>query len=475
MEVCVERLSAQDALFLYAEDAESPMHVGAFALLEGKPLRDASGRLDLERVALHYAARLGFAPNFLRRLVDVPLGLGHPVWVDDARFDIREHVREKVLPRPVTMQSLYAFVEELQSQPLPRDRPLWDLWLVDGLEGDRIAIIQRLHHAMTDGVSAVQFAALLYDFEAKPKYVPQAPVHVPSGAPWPWQLIAQAMRHQTNSQRDLVTQSLAAARNKDWSQALGLARLRGLTTMLLDAPRSILTVQTPSHARRWQPVTTPLAPLVAYGRGLSATLNDVVLALVLGAVTRYCREHGEAPAELHTWMPISTRRAGAGSGGNQWSGVPVRLPAASGSLSARVAAIKERTRKVKASAIASDLRELSASTEAMPAPIQRRFARTRLGCGARNLHLSVSNVPGPVQSLYMLGARVLEVHPFSIVAYHSALSVTTLSYGGRLSFGLSAQAEGLPEFERLVTLLEDELLLVPGVAPSIELHSKQLS
>lgn len=454
----MERLSAQDALFVYAESDDSPMHVGALALLEGKPLRDAGGRLDMPRVIAHFASRLRLAPSFRCRLLPVPFNLGHPVWAEDPDFDAREHIREKVLPRPVTMDALYRFVETLQSTPLPREKPLWDLWLVDGLEDDSVAVVQRLHHALSDGVSAVQFATLLYDLQRDPKPFPSVAAVAPQPLPTPRELMTRALVHQATVQRALGRQTLEQVRRGELREALGLGRARALGTMLAQAPKSPLTVEAPSHTRRWLPVKTQLAPLVQLGRSLNATLNDVVLTLVTSAVARFCAEKGEPPRELHTWIPISTRRKGAGpAGGNQWSGVPVTLPVSQDDLSIRVRAVHEETAKVKASGIATELRELSTLSEGVPAFAQRLFSRTRLGCGARNLHLSVSNVPGPPYPLYILGARVLEVHPFSIIANHSALAVTTLSYQGSISFGLSAQAEALPNLEHLAAYLQEEI------------------
>ncbi len=454
----MERLSAQDALFVYAESAACPMHVGALALLEGAPLRDETGRLDMPRIVAHFASRLALAPTFRCRLLPIPFTLGHPVWADDPDFDIREHVREKVLPRPVTMTALHRFVETLQSTPLPRDKPLWDLWLVDGLEGGGVAVVQRLHHALSDGVSAVQFATLLYDLQAKPApaVIPEPPVA--PALPSARELVLQALLDQAAAQRAIGKKMREQLQRGEFVEQVGFGGLRALSVMLASAPRSLFAVGQPTQARRWLPVQAALAPLVGLGRALNASLNDVVLALVTGAVARFCDEQGARPTELHTWIPISTRRTGtARTGGNHWSGVPVTLLANHTDLSIRIRAVHEQTKRIKASGIAGELRELSALSEGVPAFAQRLLARTRLGCGARNLHLSVSNVPGPPYALYVLGARVLEVHPFSIIANHSALAVTTLSYQGSMSFGLSAQADALPGLERLATLLEEEI------------------
>jgi len=459
----VERLSAQDALFVYAESDACPMHVGALAMLEGAPLRDATGRLDMPRIVEHFASRLRLAPILRSRLLSVPMRLGHPVWAEDPAFDASEHVREKVLPKPVTTGALYRFVEELQSTPLPRDKALWDLWLVDGLDDDRVAVVQRLHHALSDGMSAVQFATVLYDLQRKPPAVVSTAGHtrLPVTLPSSWELARRAISHQVDVQRSLGKQAMEQIRRGELQEVVGVGRLRALGTMLAQAPRSLLTVDAPTSPRRWLPVRTPLAPLQNFGRSVNSTLNDVVLALVTSAVARYCGERGARPDELHTWIPISTRRRGeTQAGGNQWSGVPVTLPSSEGDLASRVKAIHEQTSKIKASGIAAELKELSALSEGVPAFAQRMLSRTRLGCGARNLHLSVSNVPGPPFGLYVLGARVLEVHPFSIIANHSALAVTTLSYQGSISFGLSAQATALPDLDRLSTLLEEEIASV---------------
>ena len=206
-----DRLSSLDASFLHLESIETPMHVGAVSIFEGEPFLDETGRFRLAEVRRLVASRLHLIPRFRRRLMGVPLNQGRPIWVDDPRFDIAYHVRLTALPAPGTREQLMTLTARVQSQLLDRSRPLWELWFVEGLEGGRVGLIQKTHHALVDGVSGVDVATVLLDFQPEPTYL-EPPRWILEPPPAEWRLLADSLWERATEPAEIVRTVRAAAR-----------------------------------------------------------------------------------------------------------------------------------------------------------------------------------------------------------------------------------------------------------------------
>ncbi len=282
-----EPLPALDALFLYLESPRTPMHIGSVALFEGGPFKDPDGYMRMDAIRARMESRLDLVPKLRRRVRFSPLGVAGPVWVDDVDFDIARHVRPATLARPGTETQLLELTADLLALPMDRRHPLWELWFVDGLAGGRVALIEKLHHAVADGLASVELATVLLDFERDPPPRP-APVTPwrPRRAPLPVTVVARDLvRRGTHPLRTGVRQ-VAAVRHP-WSSARQTTELAGalgtLITVRSVAPRCSINVKV-GQRRRLAFVRQPLEPLRQAERRFGVTINDLVLTAVAGGL-----------------------------------------------------------------------------------------------------------------------------------------------------------------------------------------------
>lgn len=459
-----ERLSAQDAMFLHIEKPHQPQHVGSLGILEGGPLRDERGRFRLDDVRELIGERLHLVPRFRRRIMNVPLDQGRPVWVDDEHFDLAYHVRLTALPSPGSAEQLLALFARVQSHLLDRRRPLWELWFVEGLEHDRVAIIQKTHHCLVDGISAVDLATVLYDLGPEPTRL-DAPPWRPSPPPSGSQLLVESMVERAVEPAEFARSVRAALRVPRNVARRARDVVDAVAANVTIAPRTPWNVPISPH-RRWIPVRVPLSDAKAIKDAASAderlggrvSLNDVVLCAVTGGLRTFL-EHRAQPVDgltLRGMVPVTMRGreerdAAAASGtaalGNRVSMMNAALPVGEADPVVRLRAVVDGMRELKDSgaAVGADLL-MQMSSHAPPTVLAMA---SRLVVRTRAINLTITNVPGPQFDLYCLGAKVLEAFPYVQIVDGQALTVAVLSFGGQLGFGITGDRDVLPDIEVL--------------------------
>ena len=453
-----ERLSALDASFLHLETLETPMHVGALTVFEGEPFFGPEGRFRLAPVRDLVAARLDRIPRFRKRVQTVPFGLGQPIWVDDDRFDISYHVRLAALPAPGERSQLLTLFERLQAQVLDRSRPLWELWFVEGLDGGNVALIQKTHHALVDGVSGVDVATVLLDFDREVTGpTSPAPWH-PEPAPRPARLLLDTVREQVDNLAGLARGAQEAADDPK-PRVERVAQLARSVAALADhglvAPRTSLN-RIVGRARRFGSVRVPLDEVKAVRAAYGGTVNDVILAGVAGGLGRLLESRGELTPELtlKAFCPVSVRDEHEHLHlGNRLSAMFVPLAVGERDPQRRLAQVRAVTEDLKAREQAVGAAALLGVTEFV--------APTLLALGARLAqhqpfcNLVCTNVPGPQVPLYGMGARMLEAYPMVPLGKNLNLGIAILSYCGQLHVGLLADRDQWPDLEVLEAGLED--------------------
>ncbi|MBK9180899.1 MAG: wax ester/triacylglycerol synthase family O-acyltransferase [Acidimicrobiales bacterium] len=449
-----ERLSAMDDSFLEAEDARTPLHVGAVCTFEGGPLLDDQGRFRLDDVRRVVASRLDQIPRFRQRVLDVPLGLGRPVWVDDPSFDVADHVRLTALPAPGTDEQLMELNERLQMQLLDRSRPLWEMWWVEGLQGGRVALVEKVHHALVDGVSGAQTLSVILDL------TPDAVV--PGPTPWsapplpsPQQLAEERIVELAAAPAELLRGVESVLR----TPALLLDRLESLRDFLQGegvAPPSSLN-RPVGRRRRLAAVRRSLADVRATKDALGGTVNDVVLAAVSAGLRALLAARGEdvPGATLRALVPMSIRRDDeALTLGNRVSALSAPLPVGEPDPLVRLALVQEAMAELKASHQAEGAELLFDFADTWPTALLG--AVSRLIVHRQPLvNVVVTNVPGPQVPLYALGARMLDIVPVVPLGGNLTVGVAILSYDGQLNLGLHADPDACGDLTVLAEGIED--------------------
>jgi WS/DGAT/MGAT family acyltransferase len=465
-----DRLSTLDASFLHMERLEYPMHVGAVSILEGGNLLDERGRFRIDDVRKLVLARLHLMPRFRRRLMSVPYDQGRPIWVDDERFDITYHVRHTALPQPGSWEQLVALTNRVQEGMLDRERPLWELWFVEGLEGGNVAIIQKTHHALIDGVSGVDVATLLLDMDPTPT-VPVPEDWAPEPAPSSTGLLIDTLRERLTEPAEFVRSVRSLFRGP--RRAIGeMRRLAGaMSTMVTRdsiAPSTSLNGRTGRH-RRLSVVRIPLDDVKAVRRALGGTVNDVVLAGVAGGLQRLFAHRGEdvTGMRLRVMIPVSVRAdEQRGALGNKVSAMFVSLPVDATAAGDRLTAVSAQTRNLKEREQAVSADFLINMTDYV-APTLMSLA-ARVVHRQRFLNLVVTNVPGPQFPLYLMGARLLEAYPIVPLTRNLTVVVGILSYDGTLHFGVWGDRDAAQDLEVFASGIDDAFAELHKLATETE-------
>jgi diacylglycerol O-acyltransferase / wax synthase len=457
-----ERLSATDQAFLVMDDRGLPMNVGVLLVM--------NGRLELGEVRQRIHQTLGSVPRLRQKITQVP-GLGR-AWVDDPGFDLAQHVVSMRAPRPGRHDELTEVAARLFAAPLDRTRPVWKLWAISGLEGDRSAIALVAHHAMVDGVGGVGVLAAMFTGASLSHTAVSAP-RSPSRRALAWTLFADRARAISGALRSVRPGSARRALEGDHHGALGVTH--ALQAALTPAPRTALNPTRVSHARGFAGVRVELDRAKEIKRALGGTINDVVLATVAGAVRRHLDRGGDADAirRFRAAIPVDLRaRTGDPHPmGNSVAFMLATLPIDEPSPHARYAAIRATTEHLK-----RDSYEIQASAwleqlaDALaPGLVSAVF---RIAARVRAFHLVVTNVPGPVTPLSFGPARIDEVYGLVPLFAQQALGVAVLSYAGGLFFGLHTDARVVPDPRELARDIEasfEELArLVPRETASAE-------
>lgn len=451
-----QRLSAQDASFLHAETPVTPMHVGSLAVFEGEPLFDPAGRFRIDDFRGHVESRLHLVPLFRKKLMTVPFGQGRPVWVADPDFDITYHVRLTALPAPGNEEQLRLLCSRVQSHLLDRTKPLWELWVVEGLEGDRVALIQKTHHALVDGISGVDVATVLLDFTPETThYEPDGPES--ESAPDRLRLLVETLVERATEPAEIIRTARAALRGprrifqRTAEVATSLASFAQRDAV---APRTSINVPIGQH-RRFEVVRTSLDEVKHTKKVLGGTVNDVVLSGVTGGLRELLLARGESVEglRLRAMCPVSVRdETERMKLGNRVSAMFVPLPVGEDDPLARLRIVQEATRDLKERKQAVGAEFLVGLTEYAPQTLFSLAAR--LAHRQRFANLVVTNVPGPQQPLYVMGSEMLEAFPIVPLVRNTTVGVAILSYNGQLNLGLNADRDTCPDLGVLAEGME---------------------
>jgi WS/DGAT/MGAT family acyltransferase len=458
-----ERLSAMDAMFLEIEDENVHMHMGSVAIFEAAPLRGPDGGLDLDLVLAFGEAQLHKSPRLRQKLATIPW-FDQPVWVDDARFNLSYHVRHSALPPPGDERQLKRLAGRILSQGLDRNKPLWEMWLVEGLEGDRFAVVSKLHHCMADGMSSGDLAGLLSG--SKPRQTPKPrPLWVPRAAPEASGLVASELARRAGAPFSLLRGAAGEGSAKGERTDLGesferLGRIargaaRAAEAGLQAASETPLNVEVGPH-RRFDWIRLDLLRVKNLGHAAGGKLNDGVLALVAGALRSFFSDRGLAVSGLtfRVAVPVDVRtEEDRGQLGNRVSSLVVELPIGEEDPWQRLLRVVETTRDLKGSGESQAVDLAGRLADLLPAGAMAGISRA----GNRAVNMIVTNVPGPRQPIYMLTARMLESYPIVPLMANQALNIAIFSYEDGLFLGFLADWDAVPDLHAFVEAVPAEL------------------
>lgn len=445
----MERLSGLDATFLYIETPSHHMHVSMVSVFDTSTMEDG---YSFDTVRSMIESRLPRIPTFRRRLVKVPFNLHHPVWVEDPDFDLDYHVRRVAAPSPGGIHELCEVASDFTSRQLDRSRPLWEMWIVEGLEHEHIGVLAKVHHSTIDGVSGAEMMVELFDLERNPPPAePDRAERTPERIPTDIELVAYAANSIARQPARLVRTVESTARS-----VVDLVRARrdrdgpGMATPFT-APRTSFNGAITSH-RSVAVANLSLEDIKQVKRTFGTTVNDVVLALCSGALRRYLDRRSELPeTSLISVVPVSVRSGGDGAeGSNQVSAMFTSLATDIKDPVERLRAIAESTKGAKEEhkAIGADMLQDWAefAAPAVFARASRLYSSMKLADRHRPIHnLVISNVPGPPFPLYLAGAKLAMLCPLGPVMEGAGLNVTVLSYMDSIDVGLIACRELIPD------------------------------
>jgi len=455
----LDRLSSIDASFLHQEGAASHMHIGGLCTFHGPPP-------DFEAFLDHIRSRLHLVPRYRQKLAMPPLESGHPLWVDDPSFNLEYHVRHAALPAPGTEDQLLQMVARIFSQPLDRSRPLWENWLVEGLEGDRFALISKTHHSLVDGVAGVDLATVLFDAEPNPPAAAEASTELEPWQPHPEpsraELVLAGVRGMVGAAAGLAGRFLTSAAA---SPEATLTRLRDAAegvgeivwATLNPAPETPLNVDIGPH-RRYLFVRQRLDDYKEVKNELGGTVNDVVLTVVSGALARWLRSRGVRTEglEMRALVPVSVRAKNEqGSMGNRLTVMRGPLPVYIPDPLARLRFVKKAMDGLKESKQAEGAATLAAVNNLAPPTVLAQASR--LNFSTRLFNLIVTNIPGPQIPLYVLGHELEDLFPIAFLPSGHALAVAIMSYNGRLEYGLLADYDAVPDLDVIADGINETL------------------
>lgn len=454
-----DRLTAQDRSFLDLEGPSIHMHVAGAFLFERGSLATPQGGVDIDAIRDYVESRLHRIPRYRQRLAWIPIE-DHPVWVDDDRFNIHYHVRHAALPAPGDDRQLKRLCARILSQQLDRRRPLWEMWVIEGLEHDRFALVCKTHHCMVDGLSGADLLAVLLGVTPNKEFEP-GPTWYPNPAPSGFELLRDAAWRRVETPFVLGAAALSALRQPERAmEQLGDALSgvgQALSSALSPAGDTPLNRPIGPH-RRFDWIGFDIAEVKRVKDQLGGTVNDVVLATVAGAVSRFLEQRGiplrrQRDLDFRAFCPVSVRSAEErGTLGNRVSSIVARLPIAERDPARRLESVRAITVDLKQSKQALGAEVLSSVSE-WTAPTLAALA-ARLAFANRVSNLVVTNVPGPQVPLYMLGARMLESYPMAPLFESQGLGIALFSYAGGLYWGFNADWEQFPDLHDFVVAID---------------------
>jgi WS/DGAT/MGAT family acyltransferase len=448
-----ERLSAQDYSFLLAETENAPMHVSAVGIFEARALRNPDGGIDIGRFQRAIEAILHWIPRYRQKLAWIPVE-NWPTWIDDRHFDLGYHIRHIALPAPGTRDQLREIAGRIFSRRLDRQRPLWEIWVIEGLEkGEQVAVLNKIHHCMIDGAAGADLSTIL--FSPSPQHEESKPLpYYPRPAPTGLELVTDRLREALAAPQQvlraaqrLVGDERASMIDDLSARAHALAELAGLAFQ--PASESPINGEL-SPNRRVDWLTMPLDDVRELRGALRCTINDVVLATVTEAIRRYLfrRRVDAASLEFRVSIPVNTRSAEhANQMGNHVSTWIIRLPLEQKDPLDQVDAIRAQTAERKQSNAALALDTVMKAAEYLPVGLLKRG----VGLVQGQVNTIVTNVPGPQFPLYTVGARLLGMYPIVPLIPGCGLGIALFSYEGKLCWGFNADHQLIPNLEDLTS------------------------
>jgi diacylglycerol O-acyltransferase / wax synthase len=451
----MDRLTSIDAGFLAQEREGSHMHIGAVLIFEG-PAPSAEEFRD------HISSRLHLVPRYRQKVVFPRFQMGRPLWVDDPCFNIEYHVRHTALPRPGDMESLRKLTGRLFSQRLDRTKPLWEMWMIEGLEDDRFALINKTHHSLVDGVSGVDLTAVLFDLDRTPAEVPpSADEWHPAPEPTEAEVVARGVRDAVKAPLGIAERALRAVADPGKTAGELRETAEGASEVLwgtiAKAPETPLNVPIGTHRRvRW--VDAELSELKEIKDALGGTVNDVFLTVVSGALARWLETRGVKTEglELRGAVPVSVRTEDQkGEMNNKITIMVGRLPTYARDPVQRLQIVQRQMQGLKESKQAMGAEAIARLEDFAPPTI---FAQaSRLHFSTRLYNVLVTNVPGPQFPLYLLGKELEEFVPVAFLAPNQALAVAVFSYNGKVKIGLIADYDAMPDLDKLAQLVSESV------------------
>ena len=470
----MHRMSPLDASFLHLEDHVTQLHIGSLTILEGPPP-------PFEDVLEMVAGKLALVPRYRQVVRFVPLAMGRPVWVDDSHFNLRYHLRRTALPAPGGEEELRILVGRIMSQHLDRAKPLWEMWMVEGLGAGRWALISKVHHCMVDGVSGTDLLTVILDRERKPvvsRQDPWKPEPAPSGA----RLLADALVERTVSPYEALRATRAALRAPRQFASLledtarGMIGMRGLVRRTVP---SSLNGPIGPH-RRWSWARSQLSDVKAVRGALGGTVNDVVLACITNGFRELLRSRGESiDRVVRTMVPVSVRSPGErGTYNNRVSAMFAELPVGIDDPRDRLDSIRTQMEGLKESKQAVAGEVLTSLTGFAPPMLLALGERVATRVPQRSVNTVTTNVPGPQYPLYAAGRRLLEAFPYVPLGGRVRVGVAIFSYDGALNFGVTGDYDSAPDVNVLCEGIEQgmaalvKLSAPPRVTPKTRPKSR---
>jgi len=451
----LDRLSSIDASFLHNEGQSSHMHVGGLTIFEGPPpaIQDF---LD------HIRGRLHLVPRYRQKLAIPPLETGRPLWVDDHNFNLEYHVRHTALPEPGTEEQLLRLAARIFSQRLDRAKPLWETWMIEGLEDNRFGLITKTHHALIDGIAGVDLATVLFDLEPVPRpNEPEAGEEwVAAREPSATDMVAAGLRGIVKAGVGVAARAVSAATHPETAINKAREAIEGVGEVawagLNPAPHTPLNVDIGPH-RRIGVVRFQLEEFKQVKNALGGTVNDVMLTVVAGALREWLHSRGVRTEglELRGLVPVSIRGDQDRGLGNRIAAMRGPLPVYIGDPVARLRFVKQEMDGLKESKQALGAEVIASVNNFAPPTILAQASR--INFSTRLFNLIVTNVPGPQFPLYVLGRELQDLYPVAFLPENHALAIAIMSYNGKLNFGLLADYDGLPDLDVIEQGIVDSL------------------
>ncbi len=455
-----ERLSAQDNSFLVAEHVNAPLHISAVAIYESGDVATEGGGVQIRKIRQFIEGRLHEIPRYRQKLLWVPLEQ-RPVWVDDPHFNLDYHIRHAALPRPGGVEELKKLTARITTRVLDRSRPLWELWVIEGLEEGRFAMVSKIHHCMVDGAAGAELARILHS-PAPVSEIQEPRPYVPRPSPTDGELLLDAASRFAEipwkalrglgvvGERGAPGWEGLEARARAVGEVVGLALNRSSDTPLNG---------TLGPHRRIDWLTVPLADVKAIRRELECTVNDVVLAAVTGAVRQYLFRRGANPKtiDFRVGAPVNMRDPeDSGSMGNRVSTWILRLPVGAENPLDWVEEVRQTTAELKRSKQSLGVEMLMQAAEYVPPRFMAWGARVAAG----PVNMIVTNVPGPQFPLYTLGAKLVEMNPLVPLLDGTGLGIALFSYDGKLHVGLNAEYDLVPDLSAFTALFAQSFMAI---------------